>query len=88
MIDFGRPGHRLVADPVADGKVHTRAPFITREQLRFPIAEATARVADPRREAAGDAHAKVRDRVPAEIVTKINHAALAAGLVAIDLPPH
>ena len=87
MIDFGRPSHGLIADPVVDREITAQVPLVTRKELRFPIAKAAPRITNPRREAAGDTHPKVRDRVPAEIVAKINHTALAAGFVTVDLAP-
>src|SRR2546426_4152508 len=87
MIDFGRPSHGLIADPVVDREITAQVPLVTRKELRFPIAKAAPRITNPRREAGGDTHPKVRDRVPAEIVAKINHTALAAGFVTVDLAP-
>ena len=86
-VDFGRPSHRLIAEAIVDCEIRTGVPLITGEDLRFPVTEPAARIADPGRESAGDAHAKVGDGISAEVVPEVNHAALAAGFIAIDLPP-
>src|SRR5438270_13672455 len=75
-VHFGGTGDGLVAKAGADGKVGPKLPDIAHEILLLPLAESSIAVAETDAVAAGNAQAKIGDRIAPDVVAETKIAAI------------